>query len=421
MGTIYQQAVSVFAWLGWPQGWDPLLTFESIKAWSGRAADAPVNACSITTEYFGGLWLGPEDLLEMVLWMCQCRYWSRRWILQEILLARNVIIKCGENELPWKTLVQFLQQAKQLGLRPGSEIASKLQKTVPYIMSLYNDGQVCEPAKSHNIRKLLGDFSQTDCEVLHDKVYSLLSLAYDGDCILVDYGCSPQNLLCHVMTSESWSSGEELEKLAEQLGVLEFVPFRLRYTQPSSLSESSAQSQIEKQLNATHKVFHCTNLPAALGKPQTQPRATRNEMSRHLQGSDTRVPGSFYGFSHRSKQARRPQWDDEVLGVRVASNSRLGPKDILPADSKLIFCDDGNTGVACKTAQPGDLLCDFLPNRKLVVREDFDQNLRLIGTAKLWEDPTPNFNDLLSMANNLQENVSGAEQKFGEFLQLDAA
>jgi hypothetical protein len=79
MGAIYQQAVSVFAWLGWPQGWNPRLTFETIKTWSGRATDAPVDACSITTEYFGGLWLEPEDLLQMVLWMCQCRYWSRRW------------------------------------------------------------------------------------------------------------------------------------------------------------------------------------------------------------------------------------------------------------------------------------------------------------------------------------------------------
>jgi Heterokaryon incompatibility protein (HET) len=32
MGKIYSKATSVFAWLGWPQGWDPEMTFALIKA-----------------------------------------------------------------------------------------------------------------------------------------------------------------------------------------------------------------------------------------------------------------------------------------------------------------------------------------------------------------------------------------------------
>ena len=169
-----------------------------------------------------------------------------------------MIIKYGENELPWKTLVHFLQRTQQLGSRLGNEIASKLHETVPYIMSLYNNGQVYKPAKSHKIRKLLMDFSQTDCEVLHDKVYSLRSLAYDSDCIPVDYSCSPQNLLCHLMIFDSWSSDEELEKIAEQLGVLAYVRFRLRHTQPECLGAGNfgrefagqgiSASAIEQQL-----------------------------------------------------------------------------------------------------------------------------------------------------------------------------
>lgn len=98
MGQIYQKAVSVFVWIGLPHTWDPGPAFEFIQraTWALHVRNDLPEA-SMRNWMFCGLTY--EGLLQMILQMCRCRYWSRRWIVQEILLAGEVTIICGEYNL----------------------------------------------------------------------------------------------------------------------------------------------------------------------------------------------------------------------------------------------------------------------------------------------------------------------------------
>jgi Heterokaryon incompatibility protein (HET) len=181
MGDIYRKAASVIAWLGWPQGWDPKMVFQFITldswdSWEFLARDDSRKSWGLT---YG-------ELLRMVLKMCTCRYWSRRWIVQEILLARNITIMCGENDMSWQRLHSFIQRLVSVGLPQELLTKKALEATLPFPMSDYKYGGLGGRKYALTIRQLLAKFGETDCEVLHDRVYSLLSLASDGNRLSVD-------------------------------------------------------------------------------------------------------------------------------------------------------------------------------------------------------------------------------------------
>ena len=139
MGIIYHKAESVFDWSGWPQCWNPELTFGFIQQ-----SSCPVDVGNDSRERSIAkniLWeLTYSEVSQMILQMCSCRYWSRRWIVQEILLARDVTIMCGENGLSWTALNLFAQRLRRLAallLPHQSSIIQDLEMTIPFKMSRY--------------------------------------------------------------------------------------------------------------------------------------------------------------------------------------------------------------------------------------------------------------------------------------------
>ena len=106
------------------------------------------------------------------------------------------------------------------------------------------------------IHQLIAEFADTDCAVLHDKVYSLLSLAIDGHTISVDYRCLPQTLLYKLIKHNGWSQNQELQLLAGGLGILELLPdkFRDYWYEPLKDLQAFVPSLIDEILVATHQL-----------------------------------------------------------------------------------------------------------------------------------------------------------------------
>lgn len=222
MGSIYRNATSVFAWLGWPHGWDPEMAFAFITKEYFRLFE---NSTDI-----GAWWERRKfnEQIQMVLTMCRCRYWSRRWILQEILLAWEIWLHCGENELSWLWFTRFLRQlelfrelASQQQIDMGAMVAD-FRSTIPFTISRYKDDKANNEQQS--IFKLLHEFRATGCEVVHDKVYSLLGLSTSGSSISVDYSCSPRDLVYKLMLLKDSELNEGMHLLVKELGISLLLP-----------------------------------------------------------------------------------------------------------------------------------------------------------------------------------------------------
>jgi Heterokaryon incompatibility protein (HET) len=367
MGQIYQRAALVFAWLGWPQGWDPKLTFEFIgrhfKDWSVQS---------------------DSKMLQMVVQMCRCRYWSRRWIVQEILLARDVTIMCGENDLSWSDLRRFSLRYLRSPVQYEFDSLKGLDKTIPFIMSRHTGVFTNEVQKVSTIRELLVDFSGTDCEVFHDKVYSLLSLASDGDNIAVDYGCLPHELFYRALSRDSGSYGD-LQLLAEDFGIP--TPL-LKVSEPAALT-------IENKFPVTHQIHLCST---PLSLPKREWRFWRARVEESLTKPCQELTGlpDFFKIVCPFKPCR-PSRHCYYYDCGEENFPRESPELFREFDNqsgRLVFCSDGTVGLAFGNVRAGDLLCDFTPGRKLIIREDHKNPPSLVGTATLL-GAFPAFADLM--------------------------
>lgn len=103
MGSVYQRAKIVYAWLG-----------EE----ADNSAEAMGLLQILQTILFGGSpnqiqLLRAENFLSgwrALIPLLRRPYWTRAWIVQEILLAENVMLCCGRHKYAWPTLVALVSQ-----------------------------------------------------------------------------------------------------------------------------------------------------------------------------------------------------------------------------------------------------------------------------------------------------------------------
>lgn len=111
MGALYTQAAKVFAWLG-PTNENSDLALDFISHWARFSEDPEVSAIARKTPMmsFCGWVEGisplsfDEAALEALIKLSFRSYWRRVWIVQELQLASQVDIRCGERVVSLQSL-----------------------------------------------------------------------------------------------------------------------------------------------------------------------------------------------------------------------------------------------------------------------------------------------------------------------------
>ncbi|ETS86705.1 hypothetical protein PFICI_00533 [Pestalotiopsis fici W106-1] len=109
-------------------------------------------------------------------------WWTRVWIIQEITLARELVVLCGHDSISWHTLDVGINACMQ---RPFSADFLALA-TVHYANMLfqirhaviYSKGAVTQP--TYSLTHLLGRFRWSKATNARDKIYGLLGLVAAG-------------------------------------------------------------------------------------------------------------------------------------------------------------------------------------------------------------------------------------------------
>ena len=97
MGQIYRMADQVFAWLGGAaDDSDMLIDFMNEKAATWELLQEHRN--DIAAELYS------RKLCNSIFRLCTRSYWGRVWIIQELVLARDIVFVCGSRKLGWRTL-----------------------------------------------------------------------------------------------------------------------------------------------------------------------------------------------------------------------------------------------------------------------------------------------------------------------------
>ena len=121
-------------------------------------------------------------------------YWSRVWVIQEILLAREAYFYCGQNYVSWTALYNAMCYAK--GQHNGHSSAKEDGNGVLLVKA-----RLPQEGGRDNLLSLMEAFPLSDCSIHHDKLYGLLGVASDvpRGSIPVNYNASIPEVELHVL------------------------------------------------------------------------------------------------------------------------------------------------------------------------------------------------------------------------------
>lgn len=142
-------------------------------SWLGPAYDNSEHAMSVISAYSDELPVGhqvisPTELSDAICSLCECAYWERLWVFQELRHARLIVLICGDQSLSWDTfknlwrvIVDIAATSENASGRLGQSLATRMitLRTKPLNFSLWN---------------LLKETRNRECADQRDRAYALL-------------------------------------------------------------------------------------------------------------------------------------------------------------------------------------------------------------------------------------------------------
>ncbi|CAN9179355.1 unnamed protein product [Alternaria sp. RS040] len=173
MGTIYKNAVEVYVWLG-SMTWDRLTLLPVLQ-----------KAKALSHEW-DSFFQNRHMLIQRVM---DNEYWTRAWIVQEVALARSVILWLGAACTSLGDMVQGLDYVFYADKAVQSRLIFRLGRT--WQKEFYKDKSLVH---------LLDYFRDQQCSDVRDRIFSLLSLVNgDGRDLEVNYNISRAELAAEVL------------------------------------------------------------------------------------------------------------------------------------------------------------------------------------------------------------------------------
>ncbi|KAE9364223.1 HET-domain-containing protein, partial [Stipitochalara longipes BDJ] len=135
MGDIYRNATRVIVWVGREQldktSQDDALIAISFLEDTKRKSLAEFIPGNESKRQSQLLKKGYDREWQAVLNLCRRHYWTRLWIIQEVILATNIIVHCGQLKFTWGVLTKLFAQLEGLCQEMSFETGNAIRSSVP--------------------------------------------------------------------------------------------------------------------------------------------------------------------------------------------------------------------------------------------------------------------------------------------------
>jgi hypothetical protein len=181
MGSIFNTASNVCIWLGTAND-QSSQAFEMIR----QAHEIDINSAEANV----------RELLDALISLLRRRWFTRRWAIQEVALARKASLYCGHNSISWtefadaitllqSTLSQVLpRNAPEVVAQASARSRILASAAGCHFVDVSNDifrksdeGTILDSLKS--LESLMCNLSSFETSNFHDNIYAYLSLAED--------------------------------------------------------------------------------------------------------------------------------------------------------------------------------------------------------------------------------------------------
>ena len=218
MEPIFSSAEEVILWLGEADQTSDLamnlfrnLFLEDLK--DDAVCNVPNTGPPPPLEHLSESLVGAiehESSYEAMLSLMSREYWSRTWIIQEIVLAKRVVVHCGQRSIPWEAFETYERCMQQISgwvdqaTRGEGPLVSMQEahqnlavgRRVSRCKSLYRtiSMSIIEHRRdrstiANDLPGLLGRYQYSNATRLHDKVYGMFGI-WDSpykSLLVVDY------------------------------------------------------------------------------------------------------------------------------------------------------------------------------------------------------------------------------------------
>ncbi|KAI0858993.1 heterokaryon incompatibility protein-domain-containing protein [Xylaria cubensis] len=155
MVDIYASATGVLAWLGPDDGF------------AGPAFDALRSISEMIS----------QDQIDHLTALFNRPFWIRLWVVQELVLARDIQLVCGLQYLPWVVVDRFFRRRSSDGKLAFDLFPQDLRKPVYLLRHIWHARETIIGGRHLTFSQLLNKYNPCRCSVTKDYTYSLLGMA----------------------------------------------------------------------------------------------------------------------------------------------------------------------------------------------------------------------------------------------------
>jgi hypothetical protein len=422
MGTIYKKATGgVVVWLG-------AGTEESHIAISCIKRLFNGDISGLLEEYYrpqAKLWT-----LETLDHLCCRPYWSRLWIIQEVVHASKIMVYCGEDEMDWLVLSSVWRKLKDKideGLGVPYPLEKFVESPIGQLVQLRNKFQESE-TQTRPLVDLFTTFHDAKCDQDIDKIFGFHSLA-DPCCrksVPVDYSKSTDEIcrmaIYHHFLRHGVLSCDRMDLCRKVFGIVLGDKPALRSEETRFLESNSEIIEVTGSiqgkilyLSPTLDILACGD-SSNLGRAPRLPRQLNRKLHNLLRSSiflklssDISVVQHLRDRNSYADRHRLPYKGGDRCEL-VTSLEQLSPNEILqsiwffmiqgqnsamcpwlPHETRLFIEENGMIGFAPSKSKRRDLVCRF--KKKIfdaeivpIVRESRSGKKPVIGMGVYYTD-----------------------------------
>jgi hypothetical protein len=205
MREIYTAAQSVLVWLGPHLDGSAELfhyLYMRLAAGSSEREDVRMSRLDSLEEPHGYI-DSTDSIYEPLVKLLHRPYWKRTWIIQEVVLAKNIRIFCGDSSIPWADFVSMVQQLHKApsASSPPSPFESICELRKFGANFTFRQATLMEYYDGYEDSDRDGPMAHySECEDKRDLVYGVLGLIRDsGHHLQIDYSCTMEAFVCSLL------------------------------------------------------------------------------------------------------------------------------------------------------------------------------------------------------------------------------
>ncbi|THV54829.1 hypothetical protein BGAL_0019g00300 [Botrytis galanthina] len=408
MGSIYKQAREVIVWIGdkTDQGVEnhadiliPDIGFDFVKKLAGLQKDlmCKSSGADVTIEN-DGLLLGAE--LVSLDRLCRRPYWNRLWIVQEVLLAKDLVICWSNKHSPGLRTVTWAEWSRARHLledfRSSLALSWDRKLKIKAIEAILESA----PANFDRLREtgnqrwpfnsLLEKFSSSECRIQADKIYGLLGI------IMLDL-CLTHMLKSLTQTRSSESPALDIIRLSQSLqlalnGPIPAPGMALKWCKIEQLSQAELfnyRGYVEGLVVASSIARR--DLPQRLEIELPGTKSTRKILSSKIRDLDSCSKRILKGFDSVFGYATRENLPLCDVGKSATKETSIRLDRV--CETGFFISSTGEIGIASAEVRDNDFICRLKDTDiTLIIRQRRDR-YQLISRTVLtsYADTIPRF------------------------------